>query len=254
MAPGPNLSPGDWLPLERFFAGLDVGGLVLAWGVEVADLVGDDFVALSVVAGLFVGPLAVAESPGDGDESAFGEVAVVGFGGCAEGLDGDEVGTLGAASVDGDSEGADGVAGGWFESGVGGESSDEGDGVHGLVPYWLVPRRCGVFVVAQPSRIERRGSPEGLDLLCRGLARPNAVRGPGGPSGFGKGGCVDVTSAEHDASIFPVSAERRPGLTTARALGLVGLFGSVVTGWRSARWLHVSRGVGRAVRGRRFRR
>jgi len=33
------------------------------------------------------------------------------------------------------------------------------------------------------------------------------VRGPGGSSGFGKGGCVDVTSAEHDASMYPVAAE-----------------------------------------------
>ena len=56
-------------------------------------------------------------------------------------------------------------------------------------------------------REERRRSPEGLDLLCRGLARANAVRGPGGSSGFGKGGCVDVTSSEHDASMYPVAAE-----------------------------------------------
>ena len=134
-------------------------GSLVRGAIEVADLVGDDFVALSVVAGVLVGPLAVAESSGDRDQSSLAEVAVVLFGGCAEGLDGDEVGAFGAASVDGESEGADGVAGRWFESGIGGESSDEGDGVHGLVPFWLVPRRCGVFVVAQPSRIERRRSP-----------------------------------------------------------------------------------------------
>ena len=75
------------------------------------------------------------------------------------------------------------------------------------VPFWLVSRWCGVFVVAEPPRVERRRSPEGLYLLCRGLARLNAVKGPGGPSGFGKGGCVDVTSVEHDASMYLVSAE-----------------------------------------------
>lgn len=98
--------------LEGFFAGLDLLGFcLLGWGVEVTDLVGDDFVAFSVVAGVFVSPLRVAESSGDGDESALGEVLVVLFGWRAEGLDGDEVGAFAAASVDCESEGTDGVAG-----------------------------------------------------------------------------------------------------------------------------------------------
>ncbi len=100
------------LVLEGFFAGLDLLGFsFFGWCVEVADLVCDDFVAFSVVAGVFIGPLGVAESAGDRDESAFGEVLVVLFGWGAEGFDGDEVGAFAASSVDCESEGADGVAG-----------------------------------------------------------------------------------------------------------------------------------------------
>lgn len=75
------------------------------------DLVDDYFVAFSVVSGVLVSPLGVAESSGDGDESALGDVLAVLFGWGAEGLDGDEVGAFAAASVDCESEGADGVAG-----------------------------------------------------------------------------------------------------------------------------------------------
>ena len=74
------------------------------------------------------------------------------FGGGAEALDGDEVGAFGAASVDGESEGADGVAVGGFESGVGGESADEGDGVHGVCLSGWCPL-VGVFGVAQPPGV-----------------------------------------------------------------------------------------------------
>jgi len=51
------------------------------------------------VAGVFVGPLGVGEASGDRDESAFGEVGVVLFGGGAEAFDWDEVGAFDAADV-----------------------------------------------------------------------------------------------------------------------------------------------------------
>ena len=63
--------------------------------------------------------IGVGESAGDRDESAFGEVLVMLFGGGSEAFDGDEVGAFGAASVDCESEGTDRIAVGGFESWVG---------------------------------------------------------------------------------------------------------------------------------------